>query len=64
MILTIKLKKNTKAVAMFRAFFHWTSCGETIIQHQGKANEWLPVTKIYCDRCGKVFYSLHKEAET
>jgi len=45
-----------KQLALFKAFIHWITCGNTIIQNKGKADEWMPVTKIYCDKCGKTFY--------
>jgi len=48
-----------KAIALFRAFLHWIVCrkrGDTIIEHSGPANVYLPVTRIYCDGCDKTFY--------
>lgn len=47
-----------KEWALLKAFFHWIICGDTIIRNSGKSGEWMPVTKIFCGKCGKVFYEL------
>lgn len=51
-----------KTIALFKAFLHWIKCGgNTIIRNSGNfQTQNLPVTKIYCEDCGKVFYSNQK----
>ncbi len=50
-----------KYLGLAHSFWHFIAnmirCGDaTIIQHVGKMGESIPVTKIYCEACGKVFY--------
>jgi len=48
-----------KEIALLKAIWHCIWCGlaDVNIERSEKANEWIPVTKISCDKCGKVFYS-------
>lgn len=51
-----------KTIALFKSFLHWIKCGgDTVIKNSGPyQSKYLPVTKIYCDRCDKVFYERHR----
>lgn len=49
-----------KYTKLFKAIWHSIFCGfsDIVIEHEGKANEWIPVTKIYCEKCEKIFYKI------
>ena len=51
-----------KVIALIKAFLHYWNCfGDIVLSHKEKANQNLPVSLIYCEKCNKVFYEKGEE---